>query len=295
MYEIYCKLRDQAHVKDADVVKATKITKSTFSDWKNGRSNPKLDKLQKIADYFGVTVDYLMTGKEEPKEKSPELTARDEKDITKTLNKVMEQFENNENGPLYYDGEEIDETSRILIRNAFEYIIRETKKENKVKYNPNKNKTKKQVDDLETIDHKICRLVRYYVRMVGSRDPAAIAKFAGIGIATMPLSNVAGYYTLVQRKRWICINEDIPSDSPLFKVVVAHELGHALLHRKENCAFIKKHTLLLTSGIEREANQFAAELLIPDDMLQEYSGCTSDQFCACTGYPKELIDIRLHK
>ncbi len=143
MYEIYCKLRDQAHVKDADVVKATKITKSTFSDWKNGRSNPKLDKLQKIADYFGVTVDYLMTGKEEPKEKSPELTARDEKDITKTLNKVMEQFENNENGPLYYDGEEIDETSRILIRNAFEYIIRETKKENKVKYNPNKNKTEK--------------------------------------------------------------------------------------------------------------------------------------------------------
>lgn len=143
MYEIYCKLRDQAHVKDADVVKATKITKSTFSDWKNGRSNPKLDKLQKIADYFGVTVDYLMTGKEEPKEKSPELTARDEKDITKTLNKVMEQSENNENGPLYYDGEEIDETSRILIRNAFEYIIRETKKENKVKYNPNKNKTEK--------------------------------------------------------------------------------------------------------------------------------------------------------
>lgn len=130
MYEIYCKLRDQAHVKDADVVKATKITKSTFSDWKNGRSNPKLDKLQKIADYFGVTVDYLMTG-------------RDEKDITKTLNKVMEQFEINENGPLYYDGEEIDETSRILIRNAFEYIIRETKKENKVKYNPNKNKTEK--------------------------------------------------------------------------------------------------------------------------------------------------------
>lgn len=130
MYEIYCKLRDQAHVKDADVVKATKITKSTFSDWKNGRSNPKLDKLQKIADYFGVTVDYLMTG-------------RDEKDITKTLNKVMEQFENNENGPLYYDGEEIDETSRNLIRNAFEYVIRETKKENKVKYNPNKNKDKK--------------------------------------------------------------------------------------------------------------------------------------------------------
>ena len=79
----------------------------------------------------------------------------------------------------------------------------------------------------------------------------------------------------------------------MFKVVVAHELGHALLHRKENCAFIKSKTLLLTSGIEREANQFAAYLLISDDMIQNFSGCTEEQFCNCTGYPKELIELRL--
>lgn len=42
MYEIYCKLRDAMGVKDADVVKATGITKSTFSDWKSGRSKPKV-------------------------------------------------------------------------------------------------------------------------------------------------------------------------------------------------------------------------------------------------------------
>ena len=110
---------------------------------KLGKSTPNTKKIQLIANHFGVSLDYLLSGAKEQVEKSPELTARDAKDITKTLNKVMEQFENNENGPLYYDGEEIDETSRILIRNAFEYIIRETKKENKVKYNPNKNKTEK--------------------------------------------------------------------------------------------------------------------------------------------------------
>ena len=41
MYEIYCKLRDARNMKDADVARETGITKSTFSDWKNGRSNPK--------------------------------------------------------------------------------------------------------------------------------------------------------------------------------------------------------------------------------------------------------------
>ena len=143
MYEVFEQLLQKHGVSPYKVSKDTGVTQTSLSNWKTGKSTPTTQTLQRLADYFGVTLDYLMTGKEEPKEKSPELTARDEKDITKTLNKVMEQFENNENGPLYYDGEEIDETSRILIRNAFEYIIRETKKENKVKYNPNKNKTEK--------------------------------------------------------------------------------------------------------------------------------------------------------
>ena len=64
MYEVYCKLRDLRGVKDADVVRATGITKSTFSDWKSGRSEPKRDKLQKIADFFDVSLEYLMTGEE---------------------------------------------------------------------------------------------------------------------------------------------------------------------------------------------------------------------------------------
>lgn len=64
MYEIYCKLRDERGLKDADVVKATGITKSTFSDWKSGRSKPKQDKLQKIADFFEVSLDYLTTGED---------------------------------------------------------------------------------------------------------------------------------------------------------------------------------------------------------------------------------------
>jgi transcriptional regulator with XRE-family HTH domain len=62
MYEIYCKLRDEKSVKDADVARETGITKSTFTDWKNGRSVPGNEKMKKIADYFSVSLDYLLTG-----------------------------------------------------------------------------------------------------------------------------------------------------------------------------------------------------------------------------------------
>lgn len=64
MYENYLKLKALKGCKDSDVAKATGITKSTFSDWKNGRSTPKNDKLRKIANYFGVSLEYLMSGKE---------------------------------------------------------------------------------------------------------------------------------------------------------------------------------------------------------------------------------------
>ena len=66
MYERYCKLRDERGLKDATVARETGVNKSTFTDWKTGRSAPKKDKLQKIADYFGVSVEYLMTGEQKP-------------------------------------------------------------------------------------------------------------------------------------------------------------------------------------------------------------------------------------
>lgn len=63
-YEIYCQIRDKLGYKDSAVAAGAGITKSTFSDWKAGRYQPKNDKLQKIADFFGVSLDYLMTGEE---------------------------------------------------------------------------------------------------------------------------------------------------------------------------------------------------------------------------------------
>ena len=57
MYAKYVELRDKKGVNDANVSDATGIPRSTFTDWKNGRSNPKFEKLLKIAAYFEVSVE----------------------------------------------------------------------------------------------------------------------------------------------------------------------------------------------------------------------------------------------
>lgn len=38
----------------------TEISTATLYDWRDGRSTPKVDKLKKIADYFGVSIEYFL-------------------------------------------------------------------------------------------------------------------------------------------------------------------------------------------------------------------------------------------
>ena len=44
------------------VAKETGIPASTFSDWKNGRSTPKAEKLSKIARFFDIPLEYFIGG-----------------------------------------------------------------------------------------------------------------------------------------------------------------------------------------------------------------------------------------
>lgn len=64
MYEIFEGLLQKFNVTTYQVSKETGISQSTFSNWKARRNLIRGDKAKKIADYFGVSVDYLMTGEE---------------------------------------------------------------------------------------------------------------------------------------------------------------------------------------------------------------------------------------
>lgn len=62
MYEYFKKALDERNLKVAEFSRMSGISQSTLSDWKTGRSTPKADKMQKIAECLGVSVEYLMTG-----------------------------------------------------------------------------------------------------------------------------------------------------------------------------------------------------------------------------------------
>lgn len=111
MYENYCSLRDARGMCDADVSRETGIGKSTFSDWKSGRSTPKNDKLEKIAKLFGVTVGELINGKEDQSNVS-EIKDPDLKEEYLNLEKLLLSGKQK---PLYFDGKPADKESIELL------------------------------------------------------------------------------------------------------------------------------------------------------------------------------------
>ena len=144
---------------------------------------------------------------------------------------------------------------------------------------------------MDCLNRNIKKIVSYYKRKTGTADPFAIADQLGILYQICDLQ-FEGCYMFLKNHRYIFINQSLPEHEQ--RLVMAHELGHALLHRKENCYFIRNQTLLLNSKKEIEANKFAMELLLPDSFLAEYRDFTIDQISRMTGYHQKLIELKIH-
>lgn len=99
----------------------------TISRWRN--SSPNTEKLQKIADYFNVSMDYLL-GREQY------LTHKDEKDISKILEQTKEQLLSQEG--LMFDGDPASPEAVDSILAAMQIGMEMAKKKNKEKYTPKK-------------------------------------------------------------------------------------------------------------------------------------------------------------
>ena len=122
-------------------------------------------------------------------------------------------------------------------------------------------------------------------------DPFKIARNRHIKILYAPLGKVMGFHSYSLRLHVIHLNQGL--DEPMLQFVCAHELGHTILHPDINTAFMTHRTFFSASKLEREANTFAVELLLPDDFVRENERCSIYQLARLRGVPEELVGLKM--
>lgn len=133
--------------------------------------------------------------------------------------------------------------------------------------------------------------VDFWINKYKTNDPFQIADDMNIIVLHENLGTINGYYVKAYRQKFIHINENLPEHMKEF--TCAHELGHAILHPKSRTPFLTEKTLLSVDKLEIEANDFAVNLLIPNQDLEEYKNYTVGQLATIYGYSEALINLRL--
>lgn len=136
----------------------------------------------------------------------------------------------------------------------------------------------------------IKELATKLINVNGTNDPFTLAKNLKIIILYEDLGSKLGYFSKDYRLKFIHIDQNLPILTQRF--VCAHELGHALLHPDVNTPFLSRYTLFSKSKIERQANTFAVELLMPDDLLLKSNEISFYNIAAKLGIPAKLTDLK---
>lgn len=125
-----------------------------------------------------------------------------------------------------------------------------------------------------------------------TNDPFEIASQKNILVLFELLGDMLGYYNSSRRLQMIHINNTACQQDQRF--TCAHELGHVILHPNVNTPFLRRHTLYSVDRIEREANQFAVELLMPDELLYEsiHKDYTVQEAAAIYGVPSGFEHLK---
>lgn len=122
------------------------IQRSTYSNYEGGKREPDFDTAKLVADFFEVSVDYLMGNKEsviwhtpgsgKTESNQSSLSDKEEKSIAAELERIMAGLESDES--LAFSGEPEDEEERELLRASLENSLRIAKMIAKKKFTPKK-------------------------------------------------------------------------------------------------------------------------------------------------------------
>lgn len=128
------KLCKQHDINVYQLEEALGFGRNTIYQW--NKRTPGVDKLEAVANYFNVSTDYLL-GRTD-KEHYYDLTDKDERDIQKRLEKMIEDL--SQGGALAFskDEPEIDKETRELLIVSLENSLRIAKIEAKKRFTPKK-------------------------------------------------------------------------------------------------------------------------------------------------------------
>lgn len=145
--------------------------------------------------------------------------------------------------------------------------------------------------ELIRLNQKIHSTVNTLKIKYNTSDPFELIDYLDFEYFNTSLGSRLGCYFMIQRSKCIFLNNSIENQY-MRRIIAAHELGHAILHPNINCYFIKNYTLYSTHAFEIEANTFAAELLISDD-INKYNGYTIEQIAAFENVIPELVKLKI--
>lgn len=129
-----------------------------------------------------------------------------------------------------------------------------------------------------------------------TRSPYELINSMNIALHRDDLGSVLGYYYMAYRTKHIVLNSILIPQSPDDRYVLAHEIGHSVMHPNANTPFLKANTYLSVDKMEMQANCFSMEYLISDDDLHDFwveRQYSAEMLSRFWGYREELIELRL--
>ncbi|MGM0143727.1 hypothetical protein IGJ94_000254 [Enterococcus sp. AZ153] len=118
----------------AELERKLDFSAGSLRNW--NKSTPSGDKIQKVADFFDVSTDYLL-GRTD-KRRYYDLTEKDERDIQRELELIIEDMKNSDAIAFSKDTEELSPEARAAILSSIEESLRIGKALAKKKYTPKK-------------------------------------------------------------------------------------------------------------------------------------------------------------
>lgn len=144
---------------------------------------------------------------------------------------------------------------------------------------------------------EICGAVEALNKKYDEHNPFRLCRAMGIKLIFQPMGKdpdaVKGFFLESKRIRTITVNSDLPEI--IQRIIVAHEICHAMFHRKSGIhAFHEVALFDQNSVLEKEANLFAAEFLLSDESVFDVLNRDTTFFSAASALyvPAELLDFK---